>query len=108
MAASLVGGDMTTSSFLLQTMSGNFSNQTDAPFVPPQFELNLTSMLNLTIGTLMTLTTFAGQILVFVVVANDVRLRDASSYYISSLAVADLLISIISMPVSTSPISNLV
>ena len=49
----------------------------------------------------MTLITFFGQIMVFIVVAKDPRLRTPSSYFIVSLATADFLISIISMPVWT-------
>ena len=59
------------------------------------------NVLNCTAGTLMTLITFFGQIMVFIVVAKDPRLRTPSSYFIVSLATADFLISIISMPVWT-------
>ena len=49
----------------------------------------------------MTLITFFGQIMVFIVVFKDPRLRTPGSYFIVSLATADFLISIISMPVWT-------
>ena len=77
--------------------NGSVFNQTG----PPRFEFNLSAAVNLILGTSMTLLTIAGQIIVFLVVSRDSRLRDASTYYIASLAVADLLISLSSMPVWT-------
>ncbi len=49
-------------------------------------------------GTFMAFFTFWGQIVVLVVVYNDARLRTPTNLYIISLALADLLISIISIP----------
>ena len=49
----------------------------------------------------MTIITFFGQIMVFIVVAKDPRLRSPGNYFIVSLATADFLISIVSMPVWT-------
>ena len=52
-------------------------------------------------GITMTVLTFFGQIIVFIVTWNDVRLRRPHNYYIVSLALADFLISVISMPIWT-------
>ncbi len=56
---------------------------------------------NCVAGSVMTIITFFGQIMVFIVVAKDPRLRTPGNYFILSLAIADFLISIISMPVWT-------
>ena len=53
------------------------------------------------IGSIMTVITLCGQILVFLTVFYDKRLQTPTNYYIISLACADFLISILSMPVWT-------
>ncbi len=53
---------------------------------------------NATCGSFMAFFTFWGQIIVLVVIYNDARLRTPTNLYIISLALADLLISIISIP----------
>ena len=58
-------------------------------------------IINCVSGTIMTIITFFGQIMVFIVVAKDPRLRSPGNYFIVSLATADFLISIVSMPVWT-------
>ena len=52
-------------------------------------------------GGAMTMFTFCGQILVFVIIRYDKRLQTPNNYYVISLASADLLIALISMPVWT-------
>ena len=69
--------------------------------VPATWTWSVIGIVNGIIGSLMTLATFAGQILVFVVVAKNSQLREPGSYYITTLAIADFLISVISMPVWT-------
>ena len=53
-------------------------------------------------GITMTTLAFLGQIIVFIVTWNDARLRRPHNYYIVSLALADFLISVISMPIWTA------
>ena len=64
----------------------------------PNFPPSITSGI---IGSTMTAVTFLGQILVFIVVYNDSRLQTPTNYYVISLALADFLISTISMPIWT-------
>ena len=59
------------------------------------------AILNAIFGSLVTLATILGQIIVITVVSRDQRLRTPGNYFFISLAVADLLISIISMPTWT-------
>ena len=49
----------------------------------------------------MTIATMMGQILAFLVIHNDKRLQTPSNYYVISLASADFLIGIVSVPVWT-------
>ena len=58
-------------------------------------------VINLVSGMVLTVLTFFGQIMVFIVVAKDPRLQSPGNHFIVSLATADFLISIISMPVWT-------
>ena len=85
----------------ITTEAYNHSNQTVYLATTAEPEEDTFSLTNLIAGTLMTLITFFGQILVFIVVSKDARLRTPSNYFIVSLALADFLISIISMPVWT-------
>ena len=59
------------------------------------------SITNAIIGSTMTTATVLGQILVFLVICNDKRFQTPSNYYVISLASADSVISILSMPVWT-------
>ena len=56
---------------------------------------------NATAGSILTVLTLSGQILVFLTIYFDKRLQIPTNYYIVSLACADFLISILSMPVWT-------
>ena len=71
-------------------------------------ELNATSfeehnsdiiIANAIVGSVMTIVTFCGQLLVFIIIYNDKRLQTLNNYYVISLASADLLIALISIPV---------
>ena len=73
-------------------------------------ELNVTSfeehncniiITNAIVGSAMTIVTFCGQLLVFIIIYYDKRLQTPNNYYVISLASADLLIALISMPVWT-------
>ena len=59
------------------------------------------AILNAVFGSLVTLATFIGQVIVITVVSRDKRLRTPRNYFFISLATADLLICIISMPTWT-------
>ena len=54
---------------------------------------------NAVIGSSLAILTFCGQLLVFIIIYYDKRLQTPSNYYVISLASADLLIALISMPV---------
>ena len=89
-------------------MSTIISEMTTAAHFTADFDLkddeddiDLEGILNGIFGSLMTLVTFAGQIIVFLVVSRDPRLRTPSNYFIISLAIADFSISIVSMPTWT-------
>ena len=56
---------------------------------------------NAFIGSALAILTFCGQLLVFIIIYNDKRLQTPNNYYVISLAGADLLIALISMPVWT-------
>ena len=53
---------------------------------------------NAVIGSTMIAVTLFGQIVVFIIVNKDSRLQTPNNYYVISLAFADLLISITSLP----------
>ena len=59
---------------------------------------NTYGILNAGLSSLVTLGTLLGQIMVLMVVSRDKRLCTPMNYFFISLAIADLLISIISMP----------
>lgn len=63
--------------------------------------ISVYGIINGVCGSIMSLVTFFGQVMVFVVVSRDARLRTPGNFYIISLAIADMLISIMSMPVWT-------
>ena len=67
-----------------------------------QDEDNFLAIVPLICGIVMTGTTFVGQVVVFIVIWNDKRLRRPHNYYIISLAITDFLISTISMPIWTT------
>ena len=56
---------------------------------------------NAIVGSTMTVLTLSGQLLVFIIIYYDKRLQTPNNYYVISLASADLLIALISMPVWT-------
>ena len=56
---------------------------------------------NAVVGSALTILTFCGQLLVFIIIYYDKRLQTPNNYYVISLASADLLIAMISMPVWT-------
>ena len=56
---------------------------------------------NAVIGSSLAILTFCGQLLVFIIIYYDKRLQTPNNYYVISLASADLLIGLISMPVWT-------
>ena len=56
---------------------------------------------NAIVGSAMTILTLCGQLLVFIIIYYDKRLQTPNNYYVISLASADLLIALISMPVWT-------
>ena len=56
---------------------------------------------NAFIGSALAILTFGGQLLVFIIIYYDKRLQTPNNYYVISLASADLLIALISMPVWT-------
>ena len=56
---------------------------------------------NAIVGSAMTVLTLCGQLLVFIIIYYDKRLQTPNNYYVISLASADLLIALISMPVWT-------
>ena len=60
------------------------------------------NLIPLICGITMIVLAFLGQIIVFIVTWNDSRLRRPHNYYIVSLALADFLISVISMPIWTT------
>ena len=62
---------------------------------------NTDAILNAIFGSVVTLATFWGQIIVITVVSRDQRLRTPKNYSFISLAVSDLFLSIISMPTWT-------
>ena len=77
-------------------VEGNNSNTTTGEEIGSF--INIT---NATAGSTMTVVTLSGQILVFLTIYFDKRLQTPTNYYIISLACADFLISILSMPVWT-------
>ena len=75
--------------------SENCSNLSENSSVIP---VSVTSAI---IGSTMTIVTMMGQILVFLVIYSDKRLQTPSNLYVISLASADFVISLLSMPVWT-------
>ena len=75
--------------------SENCSNLSENSSV---FPVSVTSAI---IGSTITIVTMMGQILVFLVIYNDKRLQTPSNFYVISLASADSVISLLSMPVWT-------
>ena len=64
----------------------------------PSIPINIT---NAVIGSSITVLTLSGQVLVFIIISKDSRLQTPNNYYVISLTLADLLLSILSMPVWT-------
>ena len=77
-------------------VEGNDSNTTTGEEIGSSI-----NFINATAGSTLTVLTLAGQILVFLTIYFDKRLQTPTNYYIISLACADFLISILSMPVWT-------
>ena len=75
--------------------SENCSNLSENSSVIP---VSVTSAI---IGSTMTIVTMMGQILVFLVIYSDKRLQTPNNFYVISLASADFVISLLSMPVWT-------
>ena len=80
------------------TEAGNMTTNTTSA---PGRSSTVDGIINGVAGSLMSLLTFFGQVMVFVVVSRDARLRTPGNFYIISLAIADMSISIMSMPVWT-------
>ena len=66
-----------------------------------QLELPSLNLLYAVIGSFVTFTTFFEQIIVFVVFYTNRKLQKANNFYMIALAMADFLLSLVSMPVWT-------
>ena len=76
-------------------------NNSTTPTGESQVELPSLNLLYAVIGSFITFTTFFEQIIVFVVFYSNKKLQTANNFYMIALAMADFLLSLVSMPVWT-------
>lgn len=72
----------------------DWDNASATAYLEPDFEYNWWALL----GVLFILAGFIGNCLVCVAVATDKRLQTPTNYFLLSLAVADMLVSVVVMP----------